>query len=264
LKVGILGGAFNPPHLGHLVLAQEAVWQLGLERVVWMPYGEPSHRELEDDPGPEARFTMCEYAVGADARFAVSRLEIDRGGPVYTVDTLREVAARAPDDEVFLLLGGDQAAALGTWRSPEEVLSLARLAVAERDEFRREEILERVQPLCSGADRVCFLDMPRIEISSSLVRARARAGQPIRYLVPDKVANYVGAQSLYGASVPPGAVGAAAPAASAGATSASAPAPPDAPASAPSAPEPAASASAPSAPEPAASATPPSPAELTS
>jgi nicotinate-nucleotide adenylyltransferase len=205
LKVGIFGGAFNPPHLGHLVLAQEAVWQLSLERVVWMPYGEPSHRVLEDDPGPEARFTMCEYAAGADARFAVSRLEIDRGGPVYTVDTLRSLAERFPDEEFFLLLGGDQAAALGTWRAPEEVLSLARLGVVERDEFRREEIVERLGPLCSATgagDRVCFVEMPRVDISSSLVRARARAGQPIRYLVPDKVANFIGAQSLYGSSVP--------------------------------------------------------------
>ena len=205
MKVGILGGAFNPPHLGHLILAQEAVSQLALERVVWMPYGEPSHRVLEDDPGAEARFTMCEYAVGADARFAVSRMEIDRGGPVYTVDTLRELTARAPADspELYLLLGGDQAASLPSWGSPHEVLSLASVAVVERDEWRREEILSRVAPLCSAPDeRLCFLDMPRIDISSSLVRARARAGQPIRYLVPDKVANYVGAQSLYGASVP--------------------------------------------------------------
>ncbi len=203
MKVGILGGAFNPPHLGHLVLAQEAVSQLGLSRLVWMPYGEPSHRVLEDDPGPEVRFTMCSYAVGADARFAVSRMEIDRGGPVYTVDTLREIADRGEGHELFLVLGGDQAASLASWRSPEEVLSLASLAVVEREEYRREEILSRVEPLCSGMDdRLVFLDMPRIEISSSLVRARAREGKPIRYLVPDKVANYVGAQSLYGASVP--------------------------------------------------------------
>jgi nicotinate-nucleotide adenylyltransferase len=204
LKVGILGGAFNPPHLGHLVLAQEAVSQLALERVVWMPYGEPSHRVLDDDPGPEARFTMCEYAVGADARFAVSRMEIDRGGPVYTVDTLRELRARGPHGlDLFLLLGGDQAASLPSWRAPEEVLSLAVVAAVERHEWRREEILARVAPLCGSPDsRVVFLDMPRIDISSSLVRARARDGQPIRYLVPDKVANYVGAQSLYGASVP--------------------------------------------------------------
>jgi nicotinate-nucleotide adenylyltransferase len=199
LRIGILGGAFNPPHLGHLILAQEAFFQLGLDRVVFMPYGEPSHRQLDDDPGPEARLTMCEYAVGADARFAVSRMEIDRGGPIYTVDTLREL--RSPDRSLFLLVGGDEAASLGAWRAPEEVLSLAVVAVAERDEWRQSTIVDRLGPLGSE-DRVRFFDMPRVEISSSFVRRRAREGQPIRYLVPDKVANYVGAQSLYGASAP--------------------------------------------------------------
>jgi nicotinate-nucleotide adenylyltransferase len=206
LRLGILGGAFNPPHLGHLILAQEAHSQLGLDRVVFMPYAEPSHRVLEDDPGPEARFTMCEYAVGADARFAVSRLEIDRGGKAYTVDTLRELRARSAssgsgDDELFLVLGGDQAASLASWKDPAEVMSLAVVAVVERDDWRRDQIVEELGSLCAP-DRVRFFDMPRVEISSSLIRSRARAGEPIRYLVPDKVANYVGAQSLYGASVP--------------------------------------------------------------
>lgn len=201
MKLGILGGAFNPPHLGHLILAQEAFTQLRLDRVVFMPYGEPSHRQLEDDPGAEERLTMCEYAVGADARFAVSRMELDRDGPIYTVDTLRELASRSADDSLFMLLGGDQAASLPSWRAPEEVLSLAVVAVAERDEWRRSSIVDRLGSLYSE-ERVQFFDMPRVEISSSSVRARARARQPIRYLVPDKVANFVGAQSLYGSSTP--------------------------------------------------------------
>jgi nicotinate-nucleotide adenylyltransferase len=200
-RVGILGGAFNPPHLGHLILAQEAFLQLGLDRVVWMPYGEPSHRVLEDDPGPEARLTMCEHAVGTDTRFAVSRIEIDRAGPVYTVDTLRSLRESQRDDALFLLLGGDQAASLPSWRSPEEVLSLAVVAVAERDGWHRAQIVERLGALHS-AEQVRFFEMPRVDISSSLLRRRARAGEPIRYLVPDKVANYVEAQSLYGASAP--------------------------------------------------------------
>jgi nicotinate-nucleotide adenylyltransferase len=200
-RLGILGGAFNPPHLGHLILAQEAFFQLGLDRVVFLPYGKPSHRQLDDDPGAEERLTMCEYAVGADARFAVSRMEVDRGGPIYTVDTLRELSSRSSGDSLYLLLGGDQAASLGAWRSPEEVLSLAVVAVAERDEWQRSSIIDRLGPLGSS-ERLRFFDMPRVEISSSFVRRRAREGQPIRYLVPDKVANYVGAQSLYGASTP--------------------------------------------------------------
>jgi nicotinate-nucleotide adenylyltransferase len=199
LRVGILGGAFNPPHLGHLILAQEALAQLSLGEVLFMPYGEPSHRVLEDDPGAEVRLAMCELTVGGDPRFEVSRIEIDRGGPVYTVDTLRELRGSRVDDELFLILGGDQAASLRSWRGPEEVLALAVVAVAERDEWRRAEIVERLGPLCSE-DRLRFFDMPRIDISSSMVRLRAHAGRPIRYLVPEKVADYVAAESLYGAS----------------------------------------------------------------
>lgn len=202
MRIGLLGGAFNPPHLGHLILAQEAFVQLELERVVLMPYGEPSHRVLDDDPGADARLTMCEYAFGADERFAVSSLEVDRAGPIYTIDTLRQLVERDDVDEVVLILGGDQAAALGTWRSPEEVLALAVLGVAERDEWTRSTVAESLGSLCTP-DRVRFFSMPRVDVSSSLVRSRARAGLPIRYLVPDKVANYVGAQSLYGAAVPP-------------------------------------------------------------
>ena len=186
------------------MLAQEAHSQLELDTVVFVPFGEPAHRTLEQDPGAEARLTMCEYAIGADARLGVSRIEIDRDGPSYTVDTLRELRRRAPEDELVLLIGGDQAAALASWREPEEVLSLALVGVAERDEWRREEIVERLGELWSE-ERVRFFDMPRIEVSSTMVRRRAAEGRPVRYLVPDKVANYIGAQSLYGASAAVGA-----------------------------------------------------------
>jgi nicotinate-nucleotide adenylyltransferase len=200
-RLGIFGGAFNPPHIGHLVLAQEAHWQLDLDKVVLVPLGQPSHRTLESDPGPELRVEMCSRAVGADERFEVSRIEVDRPGPSYTVDTLRELRARGPEDELTLLVGGDQAAALGTWREPEEVLSLAVLGVAERDEWRREDIAERLGGLCAP-ERLRFFEMPRIEVSSTLVRRRAARRQPIGYLVPDNVAAFIAAQSLYGSTTP--------------------------------------------------------------
>ena len=169
-----------------------------------VPYGQPSHRTLERDPGAEVRLTMCEYAISGDARFGVSRIEIDREGPIYTVDTLRELRARAPEDELVLLIGGDQAAALASWREPEEIMSLATLGVAERDEWRRQDIVERLGGL-RVPDRLEFFDMPRIDVSSTMIRGRAASGRPIRYLVPDKVANFIGAQSLYGSSAPVGA-----------------------------------------------------------
>jgi nicotinate-nucleotide adenylyltransferase len=168
---------------------------------VFVPFGQPSHRTLENDPGPEVRLQMCEYALSADARFGVSRIEVDREGPSYTVDTLRQLRGRSPEDELVLLIGGDQAAALRSWREPEEIMSLALLGVAERDEWKREEIVERLGEL-SRPDRIRFFDMPRIEVSSTMVRQRAATGRPIRYLVPDKVANFIGAQSLYGSSAP--------------------------------------------------------------
>jgi nicotinate-nucleotide adenylyltransferase len=198
LRSGILGGAFNPPHLGHLVCAQEALLQLELDKVVFMPFGEAPHRELEDDPGAEARLELVELAVGDDARFEVSRMEVDRSGPSYTVDTLRELREQTPDDELFVILGGDQAAALPEWHEPEQVMSLAQVAVVERTTWSRNAIWIKVGRL-KGAERIRYLDMPIIQVSSSSVRRRVAEERPIRYLVPDKVAAYIEQNGLYGA-----------------------------------------------------------------
>ena len=199
-RIGILGGSFNPPHLGHLVMAQEALDQLGLDRVVLMPVALPPHKELDDDPGPEERFELCRLAVAKDDRFAVSRLELDRGGPSYTVDTLRAIHEGSPGDDLTFIVGGDNAAGLPTWREPEAVLELATLAVAEREGIRRTDIAELVAPLHDGT-RVAFFDMPRLDISSSEIRRRVREDRPIRYLVPDDVARIIGGRGYYRSSV---------------------------------------------------------------
>jgi nicotinate-nucleotide adenylyltransferase len=203
LRVGILGGAFNPPHTGHLICAQEAMLALELDRVMFIPVGEAPHREVERDPGAEARLEMCELATGGDERFEVSRIEIDREGPSYTIDTLRELRARSPEDELFLILGGDQASALASWHEPEEVLGLATVAVVERTGWHREAIAVKIARL-RGAAGVRFFDMPRVDVSSTLVRRRAGDGRPIRYLVPDSVAAYIEAKGLYRVSAPAG------------------------------------------------------------
>ena len=169
-----------------------------------MPVGRAPHRTIDQDPGAEVRLTMCEHATTADARFGVSRLEVDKPALSYTVDTLQSLRSSLDaGDELFLILGGDQAAALPAWHQPDEVLGLATVAVAERAEHRRAEIAERVKSIC-GDDRAVFFAMPRVDVSSTLVRRRASAGLPIRYLVPDKVANYIGAQSFYSSSAPAG------------------------------------------------------------
>ena len=198
MRIGLFGGAFNPPHVGHLVCAQEAHAQLELDVVVWVPVGQAPHRAIPQDPGSELRLQMCDYATAADERFGLSRIEIDREGPSYTADTLRELRERSPDDELVLILGGDQAAALKEWHEPDEVIRLAAIAIAARGEIDR----TRVEDALGAQAELTFFDMPRIDVSSTMVRERAASGQPIRYLVPDKVANFIGAQSLYGASVP--------------------------------------------------------------
>ena len=197
MRVGILGGAFNPPHLGHLVCAQEALVQLELDRVVFVPVGEAPHRTLDDDPGPEARLEMVELAMADDERFVASRIEMDREGPSYTADTLEQLRADAPDDELFLILGGDQAAALASWHEPEKVLERATLAVFERMSWGRNAIIIKIGRM-PGAERVRYLDMPLIQVSSSSIRRRVREGVPIRYLVPDKVVEYIATNELYG------------------------------------------------------------------
>jgi nicotinate-nucleotide adenylyltransferase len=196
VKLGILGGTFNPPHLGHLVCAQEAHAQLALDRVVLMPAGVPPHKEIAADPGAQARFELCRRAVEGDERFEVSRLELDRPGPSFTVDTLKALHDQHPEDDLTFIVGGDMARSLPTWREPEAVLSLATLAVAEREDDRREAIAAALTPL-AGAERVRFFDMPRIDISSSLVRERVAAGRPVRYLVPDAVREAIDANGWY-------------------------------------------------------------------
>jgi nicotinate-nucleotide adenylyltransferase len=199
LRLGLLGGTFNPPHIGHLICAQEALLAFGLERVLLVPAGVPPHKRVEGDPGPEQRVAMCEAAVAGDERLAVSRADVDRDGPAYTVELLRALRAASPGDEHFFIVGGDMAHSLPTWREPEDVLSLAMLAVAEREGVARDDIAERLAGLRGAAERVAFFAMPRIDVSSSLIRRRVAAGLPVRYLVPDAVADHIGRHGLYAA-----------------------------------------------------------------
>jgi nicotinate-nucleotide adenylyltransferase len=196
LKLGLLGGTFNPPHLGHLVCAQEACVQLELDGVVFIPVYSPPHKEVEQDPGVDVRVELCRLAVAADDRFSVSRVEADVPSRSYTVDTLRRLHESSPSDELTFIVGGDMAHSLPTWHEPEAVLSLATLGVAEREGIRRADIMERLTGL-AGADKIRFFDMPRLDISSSAIRRRVAAGRPIRYFVPDPVADHIATEGLY-------------------------------------------------------------------
>jgi nicotinate-nucleotide adenylyltransferase len=198
LRLGVLGGTFNPPHIGHLVCAQEAFDQLGLDRVVLMPAAQPPHKQIAADPGAEARHELCRLAVADDERFVVSRLELDREGRSYTVDTLRALHDQHQQDDLTFIVGGDMARSLPTWREPEAVLELATLAVAERAGAEREDIRGELRALRgASSERVRFFDMPRVDVSSSLVRERVATGRPIRYLVPDAVAAAIAQNGWY-------------------------------------------------------------------
>ena len=195
--VGILGGTFNPPHLAHMVCASEARAQLSLDRVVLVPTGVPPHKPMDDEPGAEHRLAMCRLAIGEHREWlAVSRIEIDRDGPSFTVDTLREIHATRPGDELTFIVGGDMAWSLPSWQEPEAILELASMAVAERAGARREEVRARLAGM-GGTDRISYIDVPRLDISSSALRRRVREGRPIDYLVADAVADYIDQRRLY-------------------------------------------------------------------
>ena len=194
-RVGLLGGTFNPPHVGHLVCATQALGQLDLDRVLLVPVHEPPHKGMEIEPGVAHRVELCRRAVEGEERLGVSLADADIPGPSFTVDTLRRLNERSPGDQLTFIVGGDMAHSLPNWREPEAILELAEVAVAEREGIRRNDIIDRLAGL--PVDRVRFFDMPRLDVSSSLVRRYVAAGRPIRHLVPEAVERYIADAGLY-------------------------------------------------------------------
>jgi nicotinate-nucleotide adenylyltransferase len=198
MNLGVLGGTFDPPHIGHLMLAEEARLALSLGRVLFVPAGDPWRKVGRELSPPEHRLAMVRLAVGADPNYAVSTLEIEREGPSYTVETLTALHEQLPaDSELFFIVGQDSLADLPNWRQPQRIISLARLAVAARAawESAQADALEKEVPGIS--QRLVWLDMPRIDISSTAVRQRVRQGQSIRSWVPPPVEEYIRQHGLY-------------------------------------------------------------------
>ena len=167
-----------------MICAQEAYVQLGLDALLVIPARRPPHKDVEDEPGPEHRLELCRQAVLGDQRFEVSELEMQRKEPSYSVDTLEQLKEWAPQSELFLIVGADAAAGLPEWREPDRIRELATVAVAERD---------GANPEVGGIG----FAMPRVDISSTVIRQRVRDGVPISYLVPDAVADYISEHRLY-------------------------------------------------------------------
>jgi nicotinate-nucleotide adenylyltransferase len=163
---------------------------------VFVPVGDAPHKEIEMDAGREERYAMCRLAVAAEDGLEVSKLEIVREGPSYTVDTLRALRDESPGDELCFILGADEATALGSWHEPAELLKLATLGVAEREGVGEAEVLAAVREI-GDPDRVAFFSMPRVDVSSSLVRERVAAGRSFRHLVPRAVGDFIDEAGLY-------------------------------------------------------------------
>jgi nicotinate-nucleotide adenylyltransferase len=197
VRIGLLGGTFNPPHLGHLVCGQEAHLQLELDRVLIVPAHVPPHKPVDDEPGVAHRLELCRRAIAGDERFEICELEVKRPGPSFTVDTLEELRTEKDrHSELFLILGADVAVGFNGWKEPGRILAMAQVAVAQRPGTDRAHV-ERALERPSGDGRVRFFDMPEIGISSTMLRDRIRVGQPTRYLMPQRVRDYIDQHGLY-------------------------------------------------------------------
>ena len=196
--LGILGGTFDPPHYGHLVLAETARVQLGLDRVLFVVAGRPPHKPSRPITPDTHRVAMVEVAIADNPAFTISRVDMDRPGPHYTVETLSLLRREYPEADLFFLVGGDSLAQFLTWRDPAGILGQARLAVMPRPGYEPDlAALERALPGVGG--RLAWLDAPFLDISASDLRRRVREGLPIRYLVPPSVEAYVREHCLYAA-----------------------------------------------------------------
>ena len=190
MRLGIFGGTFDPPHLGHLLVAIDAFEALALDRLVFVPTGrQPLKADITTAPG-DARLAMTRRLVGDDARFAVDAMEIERDGLSFTIDTLHAFAARDPEAERYFLLGADAWRSFPRWRSPDEIMRLATVVVLTRGG-------EPIGPTASGVRAPRVLPTRRIDISSTEIRSRIRAGLSLRGFVPEAVRDYIEANGLY-------------------------------------------------------------------
>jgi nicotinate-nucleotide adenylyltransferase len=195
-RLGVFGGTFDPPHYGHLVLAENARAQLALERVLFVVAGQQPLKSDDSVASARHRAAMVQAAIGDHAGFEISRVDLERAGPHYTVDTLLLLKQQHPDAELLFLVGGDSLAHLLAWRDPAGIASLARLAVMRRPGYTPDlEVLERAVP--GIRERLIWLDAPLLAISATDLRRRVREGLPVRYLVPPSVEAYIQDNCLY-------------------------------------------------------------------
>ena len=189
-RVGVMGGTFDPIHHGHLVAASEVGARFGLDEVIFVPTGEPWQKAERRVSPAEHRYLMAVIATASNPDFWVSRVDIDRGGPTYTIDTVRDISDQMPDAELFFITGADALAAILSWKDATELLGMAHFVGVTRPGY---ELSGTHLP----ADSVTLVDVPAMAISSSDCRDRVSQGQPVWYLVPDGVVQYIAKHRLY-------------------------------------------------------------------
>ena len=190
-RIGVFGGTFDPVHNGHLVAASEVAHALKLAEVIFVPTGQPWQKEDRDLAAAEDRYLMAVIATASDSLFSVSRVDIDRPGETYTIDTLRDLRAeRGPSAEFFFIMGADALSGVSTWHNTENLLSMAHFVGCTRPGHS-------IDANGLGRQGFTLIEIPALEISSTACRERVRVGRPIRYLVPDGVIQYISKRGLY-------------------------------------------------------------------
>jgi nicotinate-nucleotide adenylyltransferase len=195
MRVGVMGGTFDPIHHGHLVAASEVQTLFDLDEVVFVPTGEPWQKDTASVSPAEDRYLMTVIATASNPRFTVSRVDIDRKGPTYTIDTLRDLKAQRPDADLFFITGADALAQILSWKDVDELWELARFIAVTRPGH---ELTDRGLPV----NRVTLQEVPAMAISSTDCRVRVERAEPVWYLVPDGVVQYINKYRLYAAGQP--------------------------------------------------------------
>lgn len=201
-RLGILGGTFDPIHRGHLVVAEQCLTQLGLSEVWFVPVGDPPHKRDRTISPAADRVAMVELAIAGNPRFRLSRVDVDRPGASYSVDTVRQIRAQVgAAAELFFIIGQDSLLDLPRWRDPLRLLELCQIVAVNRPGYPRVD-LDRLGPAIAAArDRITFVEIPPFDVAASEVRRRVAAGCPISSLVPESVQHYLEERGLYRSDV---------------------------------------------------------------
>ena len=198
LRIGIMGGTFDPVHYGHLVAAEGARYSFSLEKVIFVPAGAPPHKPGQLITDPRVRYRMTCLAVASNPFFCASDMEVEREGPSFTIDTVRSVMRRHPQTRVYFITGADALLEISTWKDFNILLSICNFVAATRPGYRLMELKEKLGPLPDSLKQnISYMEVPALAISSTDIRQRVREGRPIKYLLPESVENYIFENNLY-------------------------------------------------------------------